>query len=501
MSSKIEVELTSDRQDGTWTWRAAGAKAPKGTLSTALLYQGAKIGDIVKAEVVFAMDGIEVEAVYPPKSKAQPENIITVISKEPRELITSNVSKRRGNERRGDDARRPPRGEGQRDDRRDRRPRTEVKDSGGTSERNATSAAGERQRSERPRGDRRPPQDRGPRQERPSGNSASQTAPDQRSTRTARSQADRPSRQLADRSAKLQVGNRHRIALINSLPEEHRIIAEQLSKGGLSAVRSALAAANDKARSDGKPEAQEGPVLKIAEQLDPQMKLAYWFDRADAINKDVSKVSLRDIRSVVAAAEPLSKDDRVREQAEALKALWKEMSEKTVTDWLKSISDSLDENRLIRALRLASRPPEPTAKFPADLASRLVESTNAAMAADTPPERWLSVMDALSESPIRRQVKPIALPDGATPEQLDIVKQASSRIPALTEMLGISMPPPPRPRPARPGSPKVGQAKGRSNISPVTEAPVTEAPVTEAPVTEAPVTEAPVTEAPVTEAP
>ncbi len=218
MSSKIEVELTSDRQDGTWTWRAAGAKAPKGTLSTALLYQGAKIGDIVKAEVVFAMDGIEVEAVYPPKSKAQPENIITVISKEPRELITSNVSKRRGNERRGDDARRPPRGEGQRDDRRDRRPRTEVKDSGGTSERNATSAAGERQRSERPRGDRRPPQDRGPRQERPSGNSASQTAPDQRSTRTARSQADRPSRQLADRSAKLQVGNRHRIALINSLP-------------------------------------------------------------------------------------------------------------------------------------------------------------------------------------------------------------------------------------------------------------------------------------------
>ncbi len=499
MSSKIEVELTSDRQDGTWTWRAAGAKAPKGTLSTTLLYQGAKIGDIVKAEVVFAMDGIEVEAVYPPKSKAQPENIITVISKEPRELITSNVSKRKSNDRRGDDARRTGSG-GPRDDRRDRRPRSEGKDFTGTSEGRSGSAGVERPRSERPRGDRRPSQDRGPRPERVSATSTQQGSSDQRGSLHARPQSEKPSRQLIDRTAKLQVGNRHRMELINSLPEEHRLIAEQLSKGGLSAVRGAIAAANDKARSEGTQETPETPVLKIAEQLDPQMKLAYWFDRADAINKAASKASLRDIRAVVAAAEPLSKDDRVREQAEALKALWKEMSDKTVTDWLKSIADSLDESRLIRALRLASRPPEPTAKFPSELASRLVESTNAAMTADTPPERWLSVMDALSESPIRRQVKPVALPDGATPEQLDIVKQASSRIPALTEMLGISMPPPPRPRPARPGSPKTGSPRARSsirpNIAPVAEAPVAEAPVAEAPVAEAPVAEAPVAEAP-----
>ena len=33
MSSRIEVELTSQREDGTWTWRAAGARQPKGVVA------------------------------------------------------------------------------------------------------------------------------------------------------------------------------------------------------------------------------------------------------------------------------------------------------------------------------------------------------------------------------------------------------------------------------------------------------------------------------------
>ena len=44
MSRRIEVELTSQRDDGTWTWRAAGAKEPKGTLDGDLLYNGASSG-------------------------------------------------------------------------------------------------------------------------------------------------------------------------------------------------------------------------------------------------------------------------------------------------------------------------------------------------------------------------------------------------------------------------------------------------------------------------
>ena len=33
----MEIELTSTRPDGTWTWRAAGARQPKGELDGGLL--------------------------------------------------------------------------------------------------------------------------------------------------------------------------------------------------------------------------------------------------------------------------------------------------------------------------------------------------------------------------------------------------------------------------------------------------------------------------------
>ena len=52
MSRRIDIELTSDKGDGTWTWRAAGAKQPKGTLDGSLLPQGAEVGQELRAEVV-----------------------------------------------------------------------------------------------------------------------------------------------------------------------------------------------------------------------------------------------------------------------------------------------------------------------------------------------------------------------------------------------------------------------------------------------------------------
>ena len=46
MPSRIDVELTSARPDGTWTWRAAGAREPKGVVEASVLPEGAKVGDI-----------------------------------------------------------------------------------------------------------------------------------------------------------------------------------------------------------------------------------------------------------------------------------------------------------------------------------------------------------------------------------------------------------------------------------------------------------------------
>ena len=64
MSRRLEVELTSKQDDGSYTWRAAGAKQPKGSLEGALLYEGAKVGDVVRADADFGVDGVFISAVH-----------------------------------------------------------------------------------------------------------------------------------------------------------------------------------------------------------------------------------------------------------------------------------------------------------------------------------------------------------------------------------------------------------------------------------------------------
>ena len=56
MSRRIDIELTSSREDGSWTWRAAGAREPKGTLEGAILPGGAKVGDVLRVEIEGYLD-------------------------------------------------------------------------------------------------------------------------------------------------------------------------------------------------------------------------------------------------------------------------------------------------------------------------------------------------------------------------------------------------------------------------------------------------------------
>jgi hypothetical protein len=74
MSRRLEIELTSERPDGTWTWRAAGAKQPKGELSATVLPDGAKVGDVLRADAEFAVDGIDIISVLPPKAARKEAN-------------------------------------------------------------------------------------------------------------------------------------------------------------------------------------------------------------------------------------------------------------------------------------------------------------------------------------------------------------------------------------------------------------------------------------------
>src|SRR5688572_16411283 len=93
MSRRIEVELTSERDDGTWTWRAAGAKQPKGVLEGSLLYAGAKVGDVVRADADFDIEGITIIQVLPPKgTRAEPERLEVIGPEREFKPVIANIS-------------------------------------------------------------------------------------------------------------------------------------------------------------------------------------------------------------------------------------------------------------------------------------------------------------------------------------------------------------------------------------------------------------------------
>src|SRR4051812_38216491 len=102
MSRRIDIELTSSRDDGSWTWRAAGAKQPKGVLDGDLLYPGAKAGDVVRAEAEFEIDGITVISVLAPKEKrTEPERLEIIGPPREHQGVTSSLVPKR--ERQGRD--------------------------------------------------------------------------------------------------------------------------------------------------------------------------------------------------------------------------------------------------------------------------------------------------------------------------------------------------------------------------------------------------------------
>ena len=68
MPRRMELELTSARADGTWTWRAAGAREPRGVVEGAVLPADSKVGDVVRADVDIDVDGITILNVLPPKA-------------------------------------------------------------------------------------------------------------------------------------------------------------------------------------------------------------------------------------------------------------------------------------------------------------------------------------------------------------------------------------------------------------------------------------------------
>ncbi|MPY93869.1 MAG: hypothetical protein GEV08_12635 [Acidimicrobiia bacterium] len=404
MSRRIDVELTSRRDDGSWTWRAAGARAPKGVVEEGVLPSEAKVGDVLRVEVESFIDGITIIAVLPPKTaRAEPQRI-ELLDRGPEQLVTTTLASRGRGDRR-------PRRDGDRDrDRGERRPR------GGPRE----------------GGERRP---------------------------------SRPAPEPKAKPKRLRPSRAHRREVVASLPEEQRPIAEELMRGGVPGVRAALDQQNEQARGEGKPEINPEPLLALAEELWPRMRTAEWRDRAEAALAEVDELDLRDLRSVVVAADSAARDDETRAMAGDLREALNRRVEEEHTKWLTELAELVADGRVVAALRRSSRPPKAGAPLPSDLARLLVETTNEALNGDIGVDRWSVLLDALSYSPVRSSVEPAAVPEAPSDELVAVVRKVASRLPSIAARFGVEAAPPPAPgrsgRRSRPRPERAAPDQGR----------------------------------------
>jgi hypothetical protein len=441
MSRRLDIELTSNRQDGTWTWRAAGAKSPKGVVDSSLLSANAKTGDVLKVEADFDIDGISVLSVVQMREKGQRGNLLEMLASEKTFTpVTQKLADKPKSDRKG-----------------------------------GRDAKGKRDGDNRPA---RPPRDpnapRRPASTRPDGTTGRPARPS-RPHFTA--PPEMPKRPTAKR---LKPKHVHRTAVLETLPVEQRGVAERALEGGIKAVRDAVKIQNDQLRKEGKPEVPSDGLISMAQNLLPKLRVADWLDKAEAAKSDLSTLDLRDLRSVVVASEDpmVLRDETTRALAAELKTALKERQDAAQTLWLSDITDALKVGRTVRALKMTSEPPKAGQPFPSELGAKLAQAATAGLTTETAPDRWIALLEALAFSPIRGQVKLTTLPQQPSEALLATVKRLSSLLPQIASLFGIEVAPgvsAPRPlRPTRPVrvKPKTTAAKPAAAAAALTDAEV-----------------------------
>jgi len=401
MSRRIEIELTSKQNDGTWTWRAAGAREPKGVVVDALIPTGASVKDVLRAEVETDLDGTRVLNIAAPKAKAERSNLLELLPTEKSfQPVTSQLRKK---------------------DRDSKRPRRDKK-----------------------------PNDRPsrPRFETP------------------------PEIPMRPKPKRIKQGRVHVDEVLAALPEAQRTIAEKVLQGGIPAVRAAVEEQNKTAVAEGKEKIPTDGLVTMAEQLLPKLRVAEWLDRAKAAEKIITEIDLRDLRSVVVAADDpaIARDETTRELAAKMKVALAERQKTELENWLQDIRTAVEVGRIVRALKLSSQPPKAGVPFPPDLALQLAAATSASLTPDALPERWVTVLEAAAFSPIRTQVIP---PHPAATVNDDLKKTVTRLgvlMPQIAALYGIQVDPKsPAPRPLRvvrdnkdkKGSAKTGAPTGK----------------------------------------
>ncbi len=417
MSRRIEIELTSSQADGSWTWRAAGAKNPKGVVEGSVLPNDAAVGTILTVEVEQGIDGITVRSVVGGRQRSDTTEVLELIGGGDFDPVVETRAKRdrrEGGRKGGRDGGRRRRNDGDGKDSEDRRPRREN-------------------------------QRRGPRFTPP------------------------PELPQRPKPKRLKAQRHHRNEVLAALPEEQRPIAE-LALQGIAAVRTRLKADNEKATKEGRATMPEASVLKLAEELLPRLRVAEWYDRAEAAKKLAGQIDLRDLRSVVAASDDpmVARDKSTRALADELRDLLRVRQEEELQLWFGDVDAALAIGRVIRALRLSSQPPKAGVPFPAEISQRLIDSTNATLTPVETSERWIAVLEAAAFSPIHLLITPMGLPTKISDDLAATVKRLAPAIPQVAALFGIeveegaSMPRPLRNNPAKDRREKKDAAKSRN---------------------------------------
>lgn len=222
--------------------------------------------------------------------------------------------------------------------------------------------------------------------------------------------------------------------MLKDLPEIQQPLARLVLRDGVPGLRKRVEEQNTRARAKSEPEIPPKMLEAVGERLLPRLRTAEWRDNAEAALAGIDEIDVRDIRKVVVAAEGGARDETGRALAEQLKVGLTARVETDHGKWLAELAELLAEGRTVRALRQSSRPPKAGAPLPQELVTRLTDAAGAAMTADTSPDRWGTVLDAVAFSPVRQHVQPQGIPANVTAELRKTVKRLSSRAPAIAAL-------------------------------------------------------------------
>ena len=424
----------------------AGARLPKGAVEGELLPDSARVGVILRAEARPSLDGLQIVAVSEPKIDEEPTDRLRLIRRSATgPLVNTSLvsSPKRRRDADGDGGRgRRHSGKGGASTRTRRESRSRGRGGG----------AGNNKQDRR-----RASQDRGPRERK---------RQQQRQPARSRPKEGSSGRRTRPRVPRLKPKWTHREAALNTIPQLQQPLAREVLRGGVPGVRRTIRRMNKRAAKEKLPPITAEPLVALAETMAPRLKAAEWHDRAEAALDGIDTVDLRDLRSVVAAADQAARTKQTRSLAESIRAGLARRQESDHRQWLVDLAIAIREGRTVRALRLSSRPPKAGAPLPPDIAESLAALASADLDADTPPRRWVTLLDAVAYSPVRVRVKPAGVPSDPGDELLARVRKTARQTPHIAARFGVqvgsgsparrppqALRPPPPARPPAEGAP------------------------------------------------